>query len=170
MNFTMSCVDVPGRKIPAIPAFFRPGMSASGMIPPSSTVTSSMPFSCSKLMSCGQSVLCAPERIESPMTSTSSCTAAEAIISEEHGDVVHALFVQQAHELRAKRVVRAGKDRKPDDVDVFLHGRRGNHLRGLAQTGIDHFHTRIAQCSRNDLGAAVMPVQPRLRNQNPYLF
>ena len=32
-------------------------------------------------MSCGQSVLCAPDRIESPITSTSSWTAAEAIIS-----------------------------------------------------------------------------------------
>ena len=34
-----------------------------------------------KFISCGQSVLCAPDRIERPMTSTSSWTAAEAIIS-----------------------------------------------------------------------------------------
>src|SRR6266446_10721639 len=44
--------------------------------------------------------------------------------AEEHGDVVHALFVQQAHELRAKRVVCAGKDGKPDDVDVRSEERR----------------------------------------------
>src|ERR1700676_5117069 len=81
MKSTMSCVDVPGRKISAMPDCLRAGISASGMMPPTSTVTSFMPLSCSRLISCGQSVLCAPERIERPMTSTSSCTAPEALIS-----------------------------------------------------------------------------------------
>src|SRR6202453_1617780 len=78
---TIDCVVVPGRKISAMPAFFSAGISASGIIPPIKTVTSVMPFSRSNSMSRGHSVLCAPERIESPMTSTSSCTAADAIIS-----------------------------------------------------------------------------------------
>ena len=35
--------------------------------------------------------------------------------------VIHAFSAQQFHQPRAKRVVRAGKDRKADDVHVFLN-------------------------------------------------
>src|SRR2546430_12531249 len=38
---TISCVEVPGRKISAMPDFFKPEMSASGMMPPTRTVTRS---------------------------------------------------------------------------------------------------------------------------------
>src|SRR6266403_2369384 len=81
MKSTISWVEVPGRKISAMPDCFSVGMSASGMIPPTRTVTSFMPLSWRSFISCGQMVLCAPERMERPITSTSSCTAAEAIIS-----------------------------------------------------------------------------------------
>src|SRR5437870_487492 len=64
MKSTMSCVEVPGRKISAMPDCFRAGMSASGMMPPTRTVTSFMPFSWRSFMSWGQMVLCAPESIE----------------------------------------------------------------------------------------------------------
>ena len=62
MKSMMSCVEVPGRKISAMPDFFMAGMSASGMMPPTSTVTSSMPLALSRAMSCGQMVLCAPDK------------------------------------------------------------------------------------------------------------
>jgi len=85
--------------------------------------------------------------------------------AENHGNVVHAFLVEQAHKLRTKSVVRAGKDRESNDVDVFLHGRRRDHLRRLPQAGVDHLHAGIAQRAGNDLGAAVVPIQPRLRNE-----
>ena len=52
--------------------------------------------------------------------------------ADEDGDVVHAFFVEEFHELGAEGVVGAGKDREADDVDVFLDGGGGDHLRGLA--------------------------------------
>ena len=63
--------------------------------------------------------MCAPDRIDRPMTSASSCSAA---------------------------------------VDDLL-GR-------LAEAGVDHFHAGIAQRARDDLGAAVVPVEPRLGNDD----
>jgi hypothetical protein len=90
--------------------------------------------------------------------------------AEDYGHIVHAFVVEQTHELRAKRVVRAGENGEADDIDVFLHGGGGNHLRRLPQAGVDHFHTGIAQSARNDLSAAVVSIEPRLRNQNPYLL
>src|SRR5215471_19589557 len=57
--------------------------------------------------------------------------------TNEHGDIVHAFFVEQLHELRADGFVRAGKNGQADDVDVFLGRCRSDHLRGLPQTGVD---------------------------------
>ena len=59
---------------------------------------------------------------------------------------------------------------KPDDVDVFLLGGGGDHLGGLAQAGVDHFHPGVAQGARDDLGAAIVAVQARLGNQHPDLL
>lgn len=84
--------------------------------------------------------------------------------ADEDGDVVHAFFVEEFHELRAERVVGAGKDGKADDVDVFLDGGGGDHLWGLAQAGVDDFHPGVAEGAGDDFGAAVVAVQPRLGN------
>jgi len=53
--------------------------------------------------------------------------------SDEHGHIIHAFVVKQLHQLRADGVVRAGKDGKTDDVDVFLHGSGCNHFGRLPQ-------------------------------------
>ena len=58
--------------------------------------------------------------------------------ADEDGDVVHAFFVEEFHELGAESVVGAGKDGEADDVDVLLDGGGGDHLRGLAQAGLLH--------------------------------
>ena len=68
------------------------------------------------------------------------------------------------------RVVRAGKNRQADDVDVFLHRGGGNHLRGLPQAGINHFHPGIAQRAGNDFGAAVMAIESGLGDQHANSF
>ena len=77
----MDCVVVPGRKTCDTPASFNVGMSSWGMMPPPKTVTSAQPRSFSASTTAGKSVRCAPDMMESPTPSTSSCTAAAAIIS-----------------------------------------------------------------------------------------
>ena len=90
--------------------------------------------------------------------------------ADENRDVVHTLFAQQGHELRADGVVCAGKDREADNVDVFLDGGGGDHLGGLAEAGVDHLHARIAQGTGDDFGAAVVAIQPWFGDQHSYFF
>ena len=40
----------------------------------------------------------------------------------------------------------------------------------LADAGVDHIHARVAQRPRDHFGATVVTIQPRLGNQNSYLF
>src|SRR3989454_69193 len=84
LSRTHSAIDrvvAPGVKISFTPSFFNSGMSGSGMIPPPKTTTSSIPCLRSRSITAGKSVMCAPDMIESPIASTSSCTAAATIIS-----------------------------------------------------------------------------------------
>src|SRR5437762_4027725 len=69
---TAADVGVPGRKISRMPIAFSFGMSCSGMMPPAKTMTSSAPSSFNIRMISGNSTLCAPERIDNPIASTSS--------------------------------------------------------------------------------------------------
>src|SRR5207237_1252417 len=81
---THSAIDLvvaPGVKISRTPSFFSSGMSESGMIPPPKTITSSAPCFLSRSITAGNSVMCAPDMIERPIASTSSCSAAATIIS-----------------------------------------------------------------------------------------
>src|ERR1044071_1320527 len=78
---TAAVVGVPGRKISRMPISFSFGMSCSGMIPPAKTMISSAPSSFNMRMISGKRTLCAPERIDKPIASTSSCTAAATICS-----------------------------------------------------------------------------------------
>jgi len=52
----------------------------------------------------------------------------------------------------------------PDDVYIFLEGSFGDHLRGLAQTGVNHLHAVISQGAGDDFGAAVVAIQAGLGN------
>jgi hypothetical protein len=86
--------------------------------------------------------------------------------ADENGDVAHAFVVEELHELGADGVVRAGEDGEADDVDVFLHGGRGDHFGGLAQAGVNDFHAGITQGTGNYFCAAVVAIQPRLGDQH----
>ena len=86
--------------------------------------------------------------------------------ADEDGDVVHALVVEELHQFRADGVMRAGEDGEADDVDVFLHGGGSDHLRGLAQAGVDDFHTGVAQSTGDYFGATVMAIEARLGDQH----
>ena len=61
----------------------------------------------------------------------------------------------------------AGEDRQTDGPHVLLHGRGDDLLRRLAKAGVDHLEARVAQRSRDHLGATVVAVQPGLGDENP---
>ena len=90
--------------------------------------------------------------------------------ADQDGDVGHALGMQEFHQAGAERVVRAGKNREADDVNVFLHGGRGDHFGRLAQARVDHFHTGVAERAGDHFGAAVVAVEARLGDQDAYLL
>ena len=79
--------------------------------------------------------------------------------ANKHGDILHALFVEQFHKLRAQGIVCARQDRKADHVDVFLNCSAHYHFRRLAQSGIDDFHAGVAQRAGDHFRAAIMTVQ-----------
>jgi hypothetical protein len=62
--------------------------------------------------------------------------------------------------------VGAGEDGQPDDVHVLLLGRVRDHLRGLAQAGVDDLEPLIPQAAGEDLGSAIVAVQARLGNED----
>ena len=78
--------------------------------------------------------------------------------ADENRDIVHTLFAQQGHELRADGVVSAREDREADDIDVLLDGGGGDHLGGLAEAGVNHFHAGVAEGAGDDFGAAVVAI------------
>ena len=77
----MSPVAAPGVNTSATPSFFNSAMSSFGIVPPTTTSTSSAPCSRSRVRMRGTSVMCAPERIEMPTASASSWIAVSTICS-----------------------------------------------------------------------------------------
>ena len=55
---------------------------------------------------------------------------------------------------------------RPDDVDVLLERRRGDHLGRLAQARVDDLEALVAQAPREHLGAAVVAVEAGLRDEH----
>ena len=78
---------------------------------------------------------------------------------------------QWTHNASPKHLVEALegslKRLRVDRIDVFLHGSLRNHLGGLMQSRVNNFEAAVAQRTRDDLRAAVVPVEARLRYQNP---
>ena len=81
MKSMIAWVGAPGVKTSATPSFLSSGMSWLGIVPP--TVTTTSPASCSRSSSItfGTSVMCAPDRIERPTASASSCSTVSTICS-----------------------------------------------------------------------------------------
>jgi len=90
--------------------------------------------------------------------------------ADENGDVLHAFFVQQVHELRANGVVSTGKNGEADDVDVFLDSGGSDHLGRLPEAGVNDFHASVAQRPRDDLRPAIVAIKAGLGNQHSYFF
>src|SRR5256885_1665648 len=80
----------------------------------------------------------------------------------EDDDVRRLPPLQLLDHRREERHVRTRMDRKADHLGVLLERRIDHHLRSLAEPGVDHFVTRVAQGSGDYLHASVMAVQPNL--------
>src|SRR5262249_398723 len=80
----------------------------------------------------------------------------------EDDDVLRALLPQQLQHALEKIVVRAGQHAEPDGVGVLLDGGGDDLLGRLMQAGVDHLEPRIPKSARDDLGAAVVAVEPGL--------
>jgi len=62
--------------------------------------------------------------------------------------------------------VRARKNGQADDLHVFLERGVDNHLRRLAESGIDYLHAGVAQRPGDYLGAAIMTVEAGFCHQH----
>lgn len=67
---------------------------------------------------------------------------------------------------RDQRHMRAGKNRKADDINVLLDCGLHHHLRRLMKPRVDDFEARITQRPRHNFGATIVTIQTRLSNEN----
>ena len=64
----------------------------------------------------------------------------------------------------------ARQDRKTDRVGVLLNHGLDDLLRRLVEPRVDDIHAGVAQRPSNDLGAAVVAVEARLRDDDANLL
>ena len=95
-------------------------------MPPTTTSTSSSPFSRSSSMTRGQMCMCAPDRIDRPMTSASSCSAARddllRRLAQARVDHLHAGVAQRPGDDLGAAVVAVEARLGDDDADFLIHG------------------------------------------------
>ena len=84
----------------------------------------------------------------------------------EDENVAEIAGAQLVHHPREQGQVGPAEQRQPDRVDIFLQGRLGDLLGCLMKTGVDHLETVIAKRPGDRLGAAVVPVEPGLGDDN----
>ena len=114
----MSASGAPGVKISATPARFSSGMSASGMIPPAKTSTSPAPWSPRVSMIRGNSVMCAPDRIDKP-------DGVGVLLDDGRGDLLRRLVQPGVDHLEAGFAQSPGDD--PGPAVVTVEARLGYH-------------------------------------------
>src|SRR2546426_8834526 len=85
-------------------------------------------------------------------------------------DVRGLLLLQDLHDAREERHVRAAEGAEPDRVDVLLDRRRHDVLRRLPQARVDDLHARVPEGARDHLHPAVVAVQARLRHEDADLL
>jgi hypothetical protein len=90
--------------------------------------------------------------------------------THQHQHVIHLILLEQIHDPRHDRIMRAGQDRETNHVDIFLQSSADDHLRRLAQPGIDDFHAGVAQSAGNNFRPAIVPVQAGFRYQDTDLW
>ncbi len=88
--------------------------------------------------------------------------------AHDHEHVVGAVRAEAVDDPGHQRHVRAGEDRHADGVRVLLDRGLDDLLRGLVEARVDDLHACVSQGSRDDLRAAVMPVEAGLRDDHSY--
>ena len=86
--------------------------------------------------------------------------------ADDDGDVGGIGGAQRFDGARGQRQVRTRQDAQADDGHVFLDRDRRDVLDALPDAGVDDLESGVAQCARDDLGAAVVPVETGLGDQN----
>src|SRR4029079_6008998 len=87
----------------------------------------------------------------------------------EQQDVFDAALLQLLDNPGKQLQVRSGEDAEPNDVDIFLQGRFGDHLRCLPDAGVDDFAAGITQGADHDFRAGVMPIAAGLGDEDANL-
>jgi hypothetical protein len=80
----------------------------------------------------------------------------------KNDDIVHALLSGELDDSRKERHMSTGENRKANRVHVFLESGVDNLFRCLPETGVDYFHTGVAEGAGDDFDSAVVPVEPGL--------
>ena len=88
----------------------------------------------------------------------------DAPAGDQHVRPAH--LVEQLSHAGKQRHVGPRQNGEPNYVDVLLHRGGGDHLGGLVQPGVDHFHAGITEGRRHDLGPAVVAVEAGLGHQH----
>ena len=73
------------------------------------------------------------------------------------------LLLQQLEHAREQLLCAPERIDSADRVHVLLDRRRDDHLGSLVQARVDHLEARVAQGARDDLRAAVVPVEAEFR-------
>src|SRR6266540_1303976 len=90
--------------------------------------------------------------------------------SGDHDDVARLPLPEQLDDGREEGHVGAAQRREANRVDVLLDRGFDDVLRRLPQAGVDDLHPGVPQRARDDLGAAVMPIQAGLRDEHADLL
>ncbi len=85
-------------------------------------------------------------------------------------DIVGPAGAELLHDLGEQGHVRAGVAGEPDGVRVLLDRGLGDLLGRLEEAGVDHLEAGVAKRPGDDLGAAIVPVETRLRDDHPQLL
>src|SRR5438874_1766143 len=86
--------------------------------------------------------------------------------ADDDADVARAPRAQAVEHASRERHVGPGKNREPDHVHVLLHRLRDDLLGRALEPRVDHLEAGVAQRLHDDLGAAVVPVEAGLRDQD----
>lgn len=89
--------------------------------------------------------------------------------SNQDERIIHSIFAEKVDDARAEGLMSPAEDRDTDGINILLKGRGGNHLRRLSEPGVNDLHSRVAECTGDDLRSTVVTVQARLGHQNPNL-
>src|SRR2546426_4357006 len=87
---------------------------------------------------------------------------------EDH-DLAATFLPQQVQQAGQQRHVRAREDGESDGVGIFLNRGIRDHLRGLVQSRVDDLEPGVAQRTRHDLRAPVVPIQAGLGHNDTNL-